>query len=119
MLLMKLGAKTRCHQRSDRSFFAYGFQFPLCARCTGILIGQVAALLLLPIYWGADMRRLLIFAAVCTAIMGVDGVGQLVGKWESTNVRRVVTGFLCGVGLTAVVVRAIIWITCIVGKNIL
>ena len=28
-----------CHQMATRSFFFKGFQFPLCARCTGILVG--------------------------------------------------------------------------------
>ena len=35
---MKIGAKLGCHQRSDRSFFYHGYQFPICARCTGVLI---------------------------------------------------------------------------------
>ena len=32
-----------CHCRSDRSFFFRGKQFPLCARCTGELIGILLA----------------------------------------------------------------------------
>ena len=32
-----------CHCRADRSFFWKGKQLPICARCTGELVGMVAA----------------------------------------------------------------------------
>lgn len=37
--LMKMGARLGCHQRPDRSFFYKGYQFPVCARCTGLFVG--------------------------------------------------------------------------------
>lgn len=37
--LMKIGARLGCHQRPDRSFFYKGYQFPVCARCTGLFVG--------------------------------------------------------------------------------
>ena len=36
---MKLGKSSGCHQRADRSFFWHGYQFPICARCTGVVSG--------------------------------------------------------------------------------
>ena len=30
-----------CHARPDRSFFFRGRQFPICARCTGELVGML------------------------------------------------------------------------------
>ncbi|MDO5151670.1 MAG: DUF2085 domain-containing protein, partial [Oscillospiraceae bacterium] len=43
---MKLGNALGCHQRPDRSFFYKGHQFPLCARCTGAVLGQFFAVVL-------------------------------------------------------------------------
>lgn len=43
---MSFGKFAGCHQRPDRSFFINGHQFPVCARCTGVLIGQYSALIL-------------------------------------------------------------------------
>ena len=43
---MRLGNRCGCHQREDRSFKIKGWQFPVCARCTGILTGQLIGLII-------------------------------------------------------------------------
>ena len=63
-----------CHCRDDRSFHWKGKRFPLCARCTGEL-----ALLLVP--------------------MLIDGGVQAATRYESTNLRRLVTGVCFGYGI--------------------
>ena len=34
-----IGNHSGCHQMPERSFFYKGKQFPVCARCTGVIIG--------------------------------------------------------------------------------
>ena len=45
--LMNLGDKIGCHQISERSFFIKGYQFPVCARCTGVFFGEIIAIFLI------------------------------------------------------------------------
>jgi len=98
--LMLLGSMTGCHQMNERSFFYKGYQFPLCARCTGLLLGQLAGLLLVVFFLKRDIKLLFCLAAISTLLMGIDGIGQLKNFWQSTNLRRVLTGVLCGCFVT-------------------
>lgn len=41
--LMQIGRSSGCHQLPERSFFYNGKQFPVCARCTGAIVGQIIA----------------------------------------------------------------------------
>ena len=99
---MELGSFTGCHQMPERSFFWHGRQFPVCARCTGVFAGQLAALFLFrlvsPPYW--------LLAAFC-AIMLADWLVQRFGLRESTNLRRLITGLLCGYALCTLALRFI------------
>lgn len=85
-----------CHQMPQRSFSAYGCQFPLCARCTGILLGEISVIILLIIGW-----RLSAWAALLWMLpMIADGSVQLLyDRYESTNIRRLITGALFGTAL--------------------
>ena len=40
---MDWGKRLGCHQMPERSFFIKGYQFPVCARCTGVLVSSIAA----------------------------------------------------------------------------
>lgn len=83
-----------CHQMAHRSYFYKGKQFPICARCTGILVGYLAGILYAFI-WGhlSIMVSLLLIVPLV-----VDGGIQYIIKRESTNNRRVLTGILAGIG---------------------
>lgn len=85
-----------CHRRPDRSFHCCnGKQFPLCARCTGILAGYFLGLLLAimtgPIF--------VIYAFLLLIPTLIDGFIQLLTNYESTNLRRLVTGISAGIGI--------------------
>lgn len=88
-----------CHQIPDRSFFIAGYQFPVCARCTGIIAGELMAIIIsmfivFPVY-------------VCFVLMipmTVDGLIQYKTKYLSTNPRRFCTGFFFGYGLVSIAI---------------
>ena len=92
---MRWGRKLGCHQMAERSFFFRGYQFPVCARCTGIILGQFTALILffiVPIDW--------LVCVLMLVPMAIDGGIQYVGILKSDNFRRITTGFIGGYGLT-------------------
>ncbi|MEG0221428.1 MAG: DUF2085 domain-containing protein [Clostridia bacterium] len=93
--LMKFGARLGCHQRQDRSFSWKGYQFPVCARCTGVILGYVFTPL---IYLAPKRIRIYIALALC-AVMFIDWLVQHLKIHSSNNVRRLITGTMAGAGL--------------------
>lgn len=83
-----------CHCRDDRSFHYKGRKFPICARCTGELIGMIAGILL-NLVFVPDVPVLLFLSAPLV----LDGGIQLLTSYESTNIRRLWTGVLFGYAL--------------------
>ena len=94
-----LGNRSGCHQMPERSFFYKGKQFPVCARCTGVIIGQSVALLI-GMFKDISFRK----TFLCLAIMGVDWGLQEIRIKESTNFRRLITGVLGGFGFYSILV---------------
>ncbi len=93
---MELGAHYGCHQRADRSFSICGYQFPVCARCTGIILSSIIAPIVY-LFWVLPVKVYILLIA----IMGIDGGAQYIGFKESTNMRRFVTGCMGGFGITS------------------
>lgn len=87
-----IGNHSGCHQMPERSFFYKGCQFPVCARCTGVFIGQTCALAALI----AKARVTLPCCVGMLSVMGTDWLLQYTGILESTNRRRLITGILGG-----------------------
>ena len=82
-----------CHARPDRSFYFRGKQFPICARCTGELIGMLFGIFIAicfgyPSFWIAGLMMLPLI---------VDGFTQRLTAYESNNMRRLWTGILFGI----------------------
>ena len=80
-----------CHCIPERSFFIKGKQFPICSRCTGILVGIFLAIctfffVQIPIY----------YLIIMTIPMIIDGSVQAKTKYESNNKLRFFTGLLFG-----------------------
>ena len=94
VLIMRIGELSGCHQMYERSFTFRGYQFPVCARCTGIFIGYIVAIFLCVM----QVKMSLTTAGLLILIMAADGFLQLFKIKKSTNTRRLITGILAGVG---------------------
>ena len=87
--LMEFGKKMGCHQIPERSFFFKGYQFPVCGRCTGVIIGEIVTIILfffrliIPLY----------FSIFFMEIMGLDWFIQRINLIKSNNINRCITGF--------------------------
>ena len=90
-----------CHCRPERSFFYKGKPFPICARCIGELIGIIVGIPI--IFKLKDINIRYIFLLSLPLIL--DGVIQLMTKYESNNIKRVITGFLFGIALIFILAK--------------
>lgn len=84
-----------CHARPDRSFYFRGKQFPICARCTGELIGMIAGI---PIVIFQGCPRIEIVLMMMLPLV-FDGFLQRLTSYESGNFRRLATGILFGIAM--------------------
>jgi uncharacterized membrane protein len=91
---MTFGSYCGCHQRPERSFTFRQYQFPICARCTGVFIGQIISVVFLILEYQGYIYLDLIFMS----IMFIDWFIQALKIRSSTNSRRLITGILCGFG---------------------
>lgn len=76
------------------AFFAYGYQLPLYARCTGILAGDTLALVLMVLGVWVEIG----IALAMIIPLAIDGGAQYAFGLESTNARRLLTAVIAGVG---------------------
>ena len=104
---MRLGNRCGCHQREDRSFKIKGWQFPICSRCTGILVGQLLGILI----YIFQFRIPIYISGIFLLIMFLDWYIQYKKIRESTNIRRLITGTLAGIAQVAIFIEIIfiIW----------
>lgn len=86
--LDELGECSGCHRMPDRSFFYKGHQFPVCARCTGVCIGQLSAILI-----NCMISVPMHISILLLSIMGFDWSIQEFKIKSSTNFRRLIGGF--------------------------
>lgn len=103
--LMKFGAKLGCHQKADRSFFIKGCQYPVCARCMGMHIGYVIAVVLAFFFISP-----ISFCIILCGIMFLDWLIQFLKIRESNNIRRLITGIIGGYGVLSLEINVIIFL---------
>ncbi len=95
-----------CHQKPERSFFINGYQFPLCARCTGVLIGYLCSFFLL--IFNCVINYLVCLLFLVPLIL--DGGIQLLFNILSNNTRRFITGMIFGIGFIQVIVNVVLYL---------
>lgn len=101
---MRLGNRWGCHQREDRSFKIKGWQFPICSRCTGILIGQIIGIII----YLFKVRIPFYLDFIFLALMFLDWFIQFKNIKESTNIRRFITGNLAGIAQTSIFLNIVL-----------
>jgi uncharacterized membrane protein len=89
-----------CHGNPDRCLTVYGWRMPICARCTGLLAGNVAGALA---FIALGLPPVLI-AVACLMPMVADGSAQALTRYRSTPLRRLTTGLLGGFGQLVLIV---------------
>ena len=73
-----------CHQIPERSFNYKGYQFPICARCTGILLGEIFGIIV-----GIISNYYSFWILTIMIPMILDGSIQLFFKnYESNNLQK-------------------------------
>ncbi len=96
-----------CHQKADRSFFINDNQMPFCSRCTAIFLGLAIGLGLM-VFIKIKLDEKFAFLLIVSLIpIGIDGIGQLLGFWESVNLIRFATGvfvgIMCGIAIGVII----------------
>ena len=98
-----------CHARPDRSFYFRGKQFPICAQCTGELVGIIVGIPI-AIFWGCPRCWIVLLMMIPLVF---DGFLQRLTSYESGNIRRLLTGILFGIAFIFAFIyfrRFCIWI---------
>jgi len=100
--LMKAGSLYGCHQMASRSYFIHNRQLPLCARCTGVIIGSLTAYIVFA-FWTLP----LLLCITGLMIMFTDWLLQHLKIKESTNIRRLLTGIIGGYSIATLLCTGI------------
>lgn len=98
--LKHIGEIPLCNGISSRAPHIFGFCFPLCYRCSAIII-----VFLCTLYYGRQYKKRYSFwlYLLCMLPMIIDGCLQTFLYIESTNMRRILTGSLFGYGIGMIV----------------
>lgn len=96
------GIKPLCNLREDTALHIGNFCFPLCYRCSAIIINFIVATILLK----NDIFSIVIGFLLMLPCL-IDGILQYCFKIRSTNTRRIITGSIAGWGLAVLYIYVI------------
>lgn len=92
-----------CHGNPDRCLTVMGWRMPICARCTGLVAGNLVGTIAF-IALGSPTT---FFAAACLLPMIADGSAQALTRYQSTPLRRMSSGLLGGFGQLSLILAFI------------
>jgi uncharacterized membrane protein len=86
------------------------FTFPLCWRCSGLLVGSVVGSLVIPcMHLPAATLMLVVLGCLAALPAAVDVLCQVVSSYRSNRSRRLVTGLLLGAGIALLCHSFVSW----------
>ncbi len=85
-----------CHQKASRSYFIKNYQMPICARCLGLTIGYILGFC----FFNSSINIIAYILLIIPLI--IDGLLQLKTNYESTNLKRLITGIFAGIGYISI-----------------
>lgn len=89
-----------CHKQEDRSIYIRNQALPICARCTGVLLG----IFTLPLFHMGILNHSIYIMLILAAPATLDATTQYMQWRVSNNLLRIITGFLLGSALAVLVV---------------
>ena len=92
-----------CHGNPDRCLTVLGWRLPICARCSGLVAGNVVGAV---VFLALGLPSVLV-AAACLLPMIVDGSAQALTPYRSTAVRRLSTGLVGGIGQLSLILALV------------
>ncbi len=105
-LLRTFANSLGCHQIPDRCFRVHDKPMPFCARCLGAAIGQVITIILWIII---GLPSLMICILLCLPML-IDWSLQEFCQISSTNIRRLITGIVGGIGFSSLMFGIVVYI---------
>jgi uncharacterized membrane protein len=90
-----------CHRKPERCFTVFGYESPLCSRCTGLGTGLLISLVFGLFHFSIPST----FGIALMLPLLLDGFSQLMSLRQSNNPLRLITGILFSVGCLSFLVR--------------
>ncbi len=88
-----------CHRIPERTFKIRGHYFPLCSRCTGIIVGAFFSLITINFTFSSYDPYIFLSGILMLIPAFIDGTTQFKGWRMSNNTLRFLTGFMAGFGV--------------------
>lgn len=86
-----------CHQYPTRSLWIFNRPFALCSRCLGGYFGLGISYFII---YSKQKYLFRLLKGIIFIIPGIaDGIFQLMTTYESSNIIRLITGFIGGIGI--------------------
>ena len=95
---MTFGLEPLCNKRPETAPHLGAFCFPICWRCTALIIGVVCGFMIKRFI---EDNRTFVMSLSIIAILPclVDGLRQRFSDYDSTNIRRIIYGYVAGIGM--------------------